>query len=371
MQEQASSSPSRDTRHLPYSHRRSLFSDYKGRGIYLITLCVEGRKALLGTLQGATAEQACVHPSPLGKRVIELLLGIPAYQQRKAEEKGLASGMGTKREIQILAYQLMPDHLHVILFVKQEMDISVGEVLRGFMIACTKVCYTLGIYAGSTTKKQPLWEKGYHDRKLSGKGQLQAMIDYVHDNPRRLFVKRSNGDLFAIRHGLHISEYEFDAMGNPQLLDRPLHAVHVRSRFTPEERRAYMNNCIIEARKGKVLVGAFISEYEKQVRAEALKECLPIAQLSAIPFSAYYKPSGELFDPCAAGRLLLLYPISLSASPESVEPSASPESVEPSAYMPGAQQNPYWQTQRRISRAECVALNAIAEELASTSSTTK
>ena len=123
-----------------------------------------------------------------------------------------------------------------------------------------------------------------------------------------------------------------------------------------------MNNCIIEARKGKVLVGAFISEYEKQVRAEALKECLPIAQLSAVPFSAYYKPSGELFDPCAAGRLLLLYPISLSASPESVEPSA---------YMPRAQKNPYWQTQRRISRAECVALNAIAEELASTSSTTK
>ena len=286
MQEQASSSPSRDARHLPYSHRRSLFPDYKGRGIYLITLCVEGRKALLGTLQGATAEQACVHPSPLGKRVIELLLGIPAYQQRKAEEKGLASGMDTKREIQILTYQLMPDHLHVILFVKQEMDISVGEVLRGFMIACTKVCYTLGIYAGSTTRKQPLWEKGYHDRKLSGKGQLQAMIDYVHDNPRRLFVKRSHGDWFAIRHGLHISEYEFDAMGNPQLLDRPLHAVHVRSRFTPEERRAYMNNCIIEARKGKVLVGAFISEYEKQVRAEALKECLPIAQLSAIPFSA-------------------------------------------------------------------------------------
>ena len=371
MQEQASFSLSHDSRHLPYSHRRSLFADYKGRGIYLITLCVEGRKALLGSLHGATAEQACVIPSPLGRSVIELLLGIPAYQQRKAEEKRLASGMDIKREIQILAYQLMPDHLHVILFVRQEMDISIGEVLRGFMIMCTKACYTLGIYAETSTGKQPLWEKGYHDRRLSGKGQLQAMIDYVHDNPRRLFLKHQNAGLFTIKHAISKAGYNFDAMGNMQLLNKPLYAVHVRSRFSPDERKAYMNTCILEARKGKILVGAFISDYEKQVKTVALHEGFSIIQLSPLPFSAYYKPSGELFDLCAAGRLLLLYPISLSASPESVKPSASPESVSPSAYMPRAQQNPYWQTQRRISRAECVALNAIAEGLASTSSNTK
>ena len=345
----------RDVRPLSYSHRRSSFCKYKERGIYLFTFCVEQRKPLLGTLQGSSADDAYVQPSSLGEEVIRLLLGIPQFQKQKAAEINRVKGSDIKREISILAYQLMPDHLHVVLFVKREMDISIGEVLRGFMIACTKACYTLGIYADTSMKKQPLWEKGYHDRKLTAQNQLQSMIEYVQDNPRRLFLKRRNADLFAIKHAITKSGYEFDAIGNMQLLDKPLHAVHVRSRFSPDERKAYMNNCILEARSRKILVGAFISEYEKQVRDVAIKEGFPIIQLTSLPFSDFYKPMGELFDLCADGRLLLLSPRSLSASIEKVKPSV---------YIPRVQQNPYWQTQRRISRAECVALNTIAEALA-------
>lgn len=121
--------------------------------------------------------------------------------------------------------------------------------------------------------------------------------------------------------------------------------MHVRSRFTPEERRDYMNECIIAARQGKVLIGAFISDYEKQVRDEALQEGLPVIQLSSTPFSDYYKPYGALFDACAEGLLLMVYPEGISA------------------YMPRVEQNPYWQTQRRISRAECVALNNMAKDI--------
>lgn len=353
--ENATSTP-RDSRPLSYSHRRSYFCKYKERGIYLFTFCIEGRKPLLGTLKGSSANDAYVQPSTLGEEVIRLLLDIPQFQQLKAAEISRTRGCDIKREIQILAYQLMPDHLHVVLFVKREMDISIGEVLRGFMIACTKACYTLGIHAENETKKKPLWEKGYHDRKLTARNQLQSMIDYVHENPRRLFLKRQNADLFTMKPAISIAGYDFDAIGNMQLLDKPLVSVHVRSRFSTDERKAYMNTCILEARKGKILVGAFISEYEKQVRAVAIHEGWPIIQLSSRPFSAFYKPEGELFELCAEGRLLLLYPHSLSA------PS---QNVKPSAYMPRAQQNSYWQTQRRISRAECVALNTIAENIAS------
>lgn len=345
----------RNSRPLSYSHRRSSFCNYKERGIYLFTFCVEGRKPLLGTLQGSSAEKAFVQPSSLGEEVIRLLLGIPKFQRQKAEEINHLKGCDIRREIDILAYQLMPDHLHVILFVKREMDISIGEVLRGFMIACTNACFSLGIYAESSTRKKPLWERGYHDRKLTAKNQLQSMMEYVHDNPRRLFLKHQNTDLFTIKHAVMKAGYEFDAIGNIHLLDKPLHAVHVRSRFSPDARKEYMNNCILEARGGKILVGAFISEYEKQVRAVALQEGLSIIQLTSLPFSDFYKPMGELFDLCAEGRLLLLSPLSLSASPDKVKPSA---------YMPRAQQNPYWQTQRRISRAECVTLNTIAETIA-------
>lgn len=343
----------RDNRSLPLSHRRSLYWNYRGRGIYLFTLNIEGRKPLLGSLSGSAPEEASVQPSPLGKEVVRMLWNLPEYHRLKVAEKTQKSGVECKRDIQILAYQLMPDHLHIILFVKQPMDIPVGTILRGFMTASTKVCSTLGIHA-ETTPKQPLWEKGYNDQRLLSKDQLSAMIAYVHDNPRRLFVKRAYPEWFAIHRRVLIAGKEFDAVGNMQLLNNPLKAVHVRSRFTPEQRRDYMNLCILEARNGKLLVGAFISEYEQQIRKEAIKEKLPFIHLSALPFSDYYKPGGELFDVCAAGRLLVLHPLYLD----------SQKSVEPSAYMPREKQNPYWKTQRRITRAECVALNTLAEILA-------
>lgn len=106
----------------------------------------------------------------------------------------------------------MPDHFHGIIFIKEEMDISLGQVIAGFMKGCTKVYHTMIESAVMPTTEQrlgtvgvsaylptmptlppihlptlpPLWEKGYHDRPLWRNGQLQQMIDYVQDNPRRL-----------------------------------------------------------------------------------------------------------------------------------------------------------------------------------------
>ena len=64
-----------------------------------------------------------------------------------------------------------------------------------------------------------------------------------------------------------------------------------------------------------------------------LQEQRPFVLLTDNGFRDYYKPADELFDACAAGRLLILSPW------------------------------PYDEGRRRISRSECVALNAMAEEI--------
>ena len=181
----------------------------------------------------------------------------------------------------------------------------------------------------------PLWEKGYHDRPLRGPGQLQRMIDYVQDNPRRLWMRRHSAHFFRLHQDVRIGARVFAAKGEMTLLQRPMHAVHVRRRFSEEERRDYMNRCIIAARQGKALVGAFISEYEQQVRAVALAEGHPVIQLTTDVLTECYKPSGVLFDACSAGHLLLL-----------------------------SQQEGECGFSRRITRAECNMLNTLAEEMA-------
>ena len=353
----------RDHRSLSLTHRRSQYCNYAGRGIYLITLCTEGRRPLLGELCGDSPARAHVRPSELGREVLRCWEAIPAIQRDLAAQKSLRTHTTCHREIKLLGCQLMPDHFHGIIFIQQPMDIPLGQVIRGFMMGCTQAYHTMlksvsiptvlqhpgyrstvGIHTDirsaymPTTplpSLSPLWEKGYHDRPLRGPGQLQRMIDYVQDNPRRLWMRRHSGQFFRLHRGVRVGAQVFDAKGELALLQRPMHAVHVRRRFSEAERRAYMNGCIIAARQGKALVGAFISEYEQQVRAVALAEGHPVIQLTTDVLTECYKPSGALFDACSAGHLLLL-----------------------------SQQQGDCGFSRRITRAECNALNTIAEEIA-------
>ena len=352
----------RDYRSLSLTHRRSQYCNYAGRGIYLITLCTEGRRPLLGELCGDSPARAHVRPSELGREVLRYWEAIPAIQRDLAAQKSLRTHTTCHREIELLGCQLMPDHFHGIIFIQQPMDIPLGQVVRGFMIGCTQAyhtmlqsvsiptvlqhpgyCSTVGIHTDTKSAylptSQPLWEKGYHDRPLTRKGQLQTMIAYLHDNPRRLFVRRHSARVFELLRGVQVGAQVFDAMGNHALLQRPMHAVHVRRRFSGQERRAYMNACILAARQGRVLVGAFISEYEQQVRAVALREGHAVIQLTTDLLTDYYKPSGELFDACGRGQVLLL-----------------------------SQRTTLDSFSRRITRAECNTLNTLAEEMAGVNS---
>ena len=359
-----------DNRALPLTHRRSLFGKYHGRGIYLITVCTENREPLLGKLRGETPEEAFVEPTALGEEVLWCWDAIPSIQKRLAAAKSKKTGKECSREIKLLARQLMPDHFHGIIFVEKEMDIALGDVIRGFMVGCTKAYNALlapkedhttpvtpSAYSPSPHPTPPLkslFEKGYHDRRLTRKGQLQNMIDYVHDNPRRLMLRRQNSGHFAVQRGVLFKEHSFSAVGNLNLLNAPLKAVHVRRKYTETERKDYMNACILSARNGIALIGAFISEYEKQVRDEALREGLVVIQLCHEQFSDLYRPSGDLFDACSTGRLLLLHE---ESSASATTPTARPP--QPSL------RNPYWESLRKITREECKALNTLAEELAS------
>ena len=116
--------------------------------------------------------------------------------------------------------------------------------------------------------------------------------------------------------------------------------VHVRNRMVKaaeqgntETLRKYMNSCVLKARQGIVMVSPFISTQEKQVMDVLLREQHPFICLVDNGFRDYYKPIDSLFDACASGRVLILSPWAYDAN------------------------------KRHISRADCIALNAMAEEI--------
>ena len=79
----------KDCRPLPQQHKRSHRNNYHGRGIYMLTLCTEGRLPLLGNLIGESPETASVVPTPLGEAVLKCWEAIPSLQKAFAQKNSI------------------------------------------------------------------------------------------------------------------------------------------------------------------------------------------------------------------------------------------------------------------------------------------
>lgn len=290
--------------------------DYQGRCIYMVTLAISGRRPLLGRLEGdILAKEGSVNyphlvPSALGEAVAAGVMEISSFCP----------------QIEVIGYQLMPDHLHIILFVHEEMPKHLGKVIGGFKSGCTKQ------YRALMHATDSMWESLYHDRVLLQQGQLQTMLRYLKQNPYRLMVKRSNPDWFHQLQAITVGPYSFQAIGNRWLLERPdLIQVQCSRRITPDALASYQKEILAQAAAGAVLVSPCISPGEQQTMRRAREEGYAIIVLLENGFAPLYKPQGHYFEACAAGKLLMLAPW------------------------------PYHMEKRAITREQCLALNAMAQ----------
>lgn len=318
-------------------------SAWKGAGLYHITLTVTDRQPVLGRLampEGDPA-RAFVARTALGEALVDCL---------------------------------MPDHLHAVLYVRRKMEKGIASVVRGFWQAAKKLgraCTATGdsfiipndireeLKEGSrrlediaATLREQMGDEAYYRlapvftempfiRPMARYSQLPNTIRYLDMNPQRLATKRLRPGLFRVQKDIAIGDRKYDGVGNVALLMREQYApVHVRRTMVEQTQqgcaeplRQYKNDCVLKAREGAVMVSPFISQDEKQVMAVLLQERHPFVLLADNGFHDYYKPADLLFDACAEGRLLILSPW------------------------------PYDGGKRRISRADCVALNTMAEEI--------
>ena len=267
--------------------RRHDRHDYQSPCIYMITLAIRGRRPLLGTVCGPDGVHSLpwFNPSPLGDLIAQCWREIPQYYP----------------QVRLLALQLMPDHLHGIIQVTEPLPRHLGHVVNGFKVGCNRVARELSLH--------PLWEDGYNDRILQGKGQLNAMFKYLQDNPRRLWTKRNHPDFFKTRQDVLIGDQAVTIMGNRFLLDSPNKVVVKCSRrMTPDEIDHAIARFLMMAQRGAVLVSPRISPGEKAVMDMIQAAGFPFIQLLENGFSPMWKPGGEMFDACASGQVLLIAP---------------------------------------------------------------
>jgi len=305
--------------------RRDLHHDYTERRMYMITLETEGRKPLFGHLEGnpfaerGSIDEPHIVLSPLGKAVESEWMGIHGYYS----------------QIEVKAVQMMPDHMHGILFVKAPLPVHLGQVISGFKAGCRKAQRALAaehktaaepLYTEKEKEKKraasqyitaeplskvgtSLFAKGYNDLVLRSYDELPAWQNYLRDNPRRLMMKRARPDWLRPFFNLTVGDQRYNGIGNRELLTAPKRlAVRVSRRIVGSDLEREVQRYIEAARMGTILVSPAISPGEKRVMREAFNAGLPTIVLLENGFTPLSKPHGEQFDACAQGRLLMLSP---------------------------------------------------------------
>lgn len=313
---------------------------WKGVGIYHVTMVVSSRMPLLGNLiiPDNDPEQAHVDLTLFGEEIKECVKTIPDHHP----------------EIQILALRMMPDHVHFILHVKRKMNIGIKAAVRGIWQGAKIIgrAYTSSIAPNDIRDNKrridPIFSEVPFIRPMSRRGQLQAMIRYVQMNPQRLATKILKPGYFYVQKGVEVGGRSYEAVGNIKLLQTArIEPVHVRSVWVRETEihgddktlRDYKNGCVQAAREGSVMVSPFISEHERDVLKVLIKEKHAIIYIADNGFGQYFKPSDALFDAVADGRILIL-------SPWLYDPK-----------------------KKHVTRTECVEMNKMAEEIATSSIT--
>lgn len=329
----------------PSMKRRDDYNDYSSRRMYMITMEVENRRPLFGDVVGnpsaqvGSADGPHMELSPLGAIVQTEWQNIPRYYP----------------QIEIMAVQMMPDHMHGILFVHEALPVHLGQVMAGFKKGCERkwkaIMNTAAVQPQPThnsqsfllqatssvavhpalfsalqnpstssvssqavarpqqSPSQRLFALGYNDLLLKTFDEFQTWKRYLADNPRRLLLKRARPDLLRVHLDVDVCGTRCSAVGNLALLNAPQKLrVRISRSIDTQLLELEKARLLTAARAGAVLVSPAISPGEKAITREAFDEGLPLIVLLDNGFDPMQKPSGERFRACSESRLLLLSP---------------------------------------------------------------
>lgn len=268
---------------------RAKWHDYKSRCIYLITLMKGEGVPEFGFLAGDCSIKwgnpgcAFIRSLDVGDAIKRALREIPNMEPA----------------IRVLQYALMPDHLHIVIFVDREMDEILGRKLAAFKVMVNKFAGIDGVF-----------DKGFDDQILRHDRKLDVIYDYLRQNAHRLAVRRRYPQYFRRVNNLRICGRHYQAYGNLLLLRNPfMEAVIVHRRYGEEERARLREEWMHTACNGGVLISAFVSPVEKEIRREAEAEGARVILITDRPFGERGKPAKSDFEKCEEGNLLILIPM--------------------------------------------------------------
>lgn len=277
----------------PNKNRRCLNHDYKAPCLYLLTLMKKPEIPNFSELRGDL-------DSPYLKY---LESGIAIRSAIELKNREMPS-------VEIMRYKIMPDHIHLLTWVKEYLEKPLGSWIGSFKNCCNSFYREMTGDSFAT-----LFEKDFNDSILKREGQLGIMKDYIEDNPRRLMLKRTFPEYFRSRVNIRLGEDVYPCLGNVNLLCNPmLVQVKISRHWSLSELLNYqarMKNLLLS---GYIPISPYINPYEAEIRDFALSNGLPVIQIADNGYTARHGIGKTFTDFCAQGKLLIIWQPEYSTS---------------------------------------------------------
>ena len=146
--------------------------DYSSNGLYFVTICTQKREQYLSEIRYENDKN-------VGADIIRPIVTLT--QIGKIVNFSINDMKNHYDDISVIKYCIMPDHIHLIVEIKNENDALNG----GRMISAPTLSTVIGSLKRFVSKKCgfSIWQKSFHDHIIRSEAELREIWQYIDNNP--------------------------------------------------------------------------------------------------------------------------------------------------------------------------------------------
>ena len=178
--------------------------DYSEKGMYFITICIKNRQKILSNISNPylnnkickkVFNDKCKNVGALSVRnttkdLPNCALFNNTYANHNCNnilelstfgmiiEKELLNLNRIHKNISIISYIIMPDHIHFILQINKTTNCVLGDIIKTFKSITNKKINKI--------QKINLWQRNYYEHIIRNEKELFSIIKYIENNPYKL-----------------------------------------------------------------------------------------------------------------------------------------------------------------------------------------
>ena len=277
--------------------RRKFNHDYQAPYKYHIILKKQKNCETFGRITG----NASISPgAPGSAKVIRSMLG-------SIIKKELFDFDENYHSFKILQFIVMPDHVHILLQVKERIPKHLGYYIGRLKV---RIAENYSKSQNRIYTTDDIFLSNYTDKIVWSFIDLKTLIRYIKENPHRLAMRQQFPLFFQKLRQLKIGDKDCEAYGNLFLLRNPdKFPLIIHRNYSEEEKSKIAENCVLNSIEKGIIVSAAVSPEEKAIRNLCEAHGGNFILIQHEGFGERFKPAEHNFNLCSQGRLLIIAPL--------------------------------------------------------------